>query len=63
MKGVFVGAYNPSQARQAWGKVLELLKRTKARPIVDSIFAFDRVLDAFERLKQGPMGKVLVKIR
>ncbi|HEV8378121.1 MAG TPA: zinc-binding alcohol dehydrogenase family protein [Tepidisphaeraceae bacterium] len=63
MKGVFVGAYSPSQARQAWGKVLELLKRTKARPIVDSIFAFDRVLDAFERLKQGPMGKVLVKIR
>jgi len=63
MRGVFVGAYNPMQARQAWGKVLELLKKTKARPIVDSIFAFDRALEAFEKLKQGPMGKVLVKIR
>ncbi|HEV8604462.1 MAG TPA: zinc-binding alcohol dehydrogenase family protein [Tepidisphaeraceae bacterium] len=63
MKGVHVGAYNAMQARQAWGKVLELLKRTKARPIVDSIFPFDRALDAFEKLKKGPMGKVLVKIR
>jgi len=63
MKGVFVGAYSAIQARQAWGKVIELLKRTKARPIVDSIFTFDRVPDAFEKLKQGPMGKVLVKIK
>lgn len=63
MRGVFVGAYNAAQARAAWGKVLELLKRTKARPIVDSIHSFDRVPDAFERLKQGPMGKVLVKIK
>ena len=63
MKGVFVGAYSAAQARAAWNKVLELLKRTKARPIVDSIHPFDRVPDAFERLKQGPMGKVLVKIR
>jgi len=63
MKGVHVGAYSALQARQAWGKVLELLKRPKARPIVDSIFPFDQVPAAFERLKQGPMGKVLVKIR
>jgi NADPH2:quinone reductase len=63
MKGVFVGAYNASQARAAWNRVLELLKRTKSRPIVDSIHSFDRVPDAFERLKQGPMGKVLVKIK
>jgi NADPH:quinone reductase len=63
MKGVFVGAYNAAQARAAWGKVLELLKHSKARPIVDSIFPFDRAMEAFERLKQGPMGKVLIKIR
>lgn len=63
MRGVFVGAYSALQARAAWQKVLEQLKRTKARPIVDSIHPFDRAPDAFERLKQGPMGKVLVKIK
>jgi NADPH2:quinone reductase len=63
MKGVYVGAYTAIQARQAWGKVLELLKRTKTRPIVDSIHSFDHVPEAFERLKQGPMGKVLIKIK
>src|SRR3954470_2410813 len=29
MRGVFVGAYNAAQARAAWGKVLQLLKRAK----------------------------------
>src|SRR3989440_598760 len=57
IKGVYVGAYTAIQARQAWGKVLELLKRTKTRPIVDSIYSFDRVPEAFERLRHGPMGK------
>jgi NADPH2:quinone reductase len=63
MRGVFVGAYNAANAREAWKAVLELMKPTGARPIVDSIFPMERLMDAFEKLKEGPMGKVLVKIR
>src|SRR4029453_17429632 len=42
MRGVFVGAYSASEARQAWNKVVELMKKTGAKPIVDSIFEFEQ---------------------
>jgi len=32
------------------------------RPVVDRVFPFGEVKEAFARLSQGPMGKVLVKI-
>ena len=61
--GVHVGAYTNSEARAAWQQVLELLSRTKARPLVDSIFPFEQLRKAFQRLAEGPMGKVLLQIR
>jgi hypothetical protein len=30
--------------------------------MVDSVFPFEDLLKAFERLQSGPMGKVLVKV-
>jgi hypothetical protein len=30
--------------------------------VVDQVFAFDRVKEAFARLAEGPMGKVLVRV-
>lgn len=60
--GVAVGAYTPAESREAWGKVLEVLHRKGAKPLVDEVFPFDRLPDAFERLRKGPMGKVLVKV-
>ena len=62
MRGIYVGAYTTPQSRTAWNQIIEMMNQTKARPIVDTIFSFDRVHDAFDRLKEGPMGKVLVKI-
>lgn len=61
--GVAVGAYAISESRQAWQEVLRLLGRNDARPLVDSVFSFDQLPKAFERLAQGPMGKVLLKVR
>ncbi|HWH70316.1 MAG TPA: zinc-binding dehydrogenase, partial [Candidatus Sulfotelmatobacter sp.] len=61
--GVAVGAYTNAEARAAWQEVLRLLARTGARPLVDNIFAFDQLPKAFERLAQGPMGKVLLQVR
>src|SRR4029453_16190509 len=40
MRGVFGGAYSASEARQAWNKVVELMKKNGAKPIVDSSFQF-----------------------
>ena len=61
MGGVAVGAYTRTETLEAWGRVLELLEKTGARPIVDSVLPLDQLLSAFERLAKGPMGKVLVR--
>lgn len=60
--GVAVGTYQNADARAAWGKIIELMSRAGARPLVDSVFPLESLPAAFERLKQGPMGKVLLEI-
>jgi len=60
--GVAVGAYTNAESRAAWQEVLRLLFRTGARPLVDQVFPFDQLPKAFERLAQGPMGKVLLAV-
>lgn len=59
--GVAVGAYANAESQAAWQEILRLLARTGARPLVDSTFLFDQLPKAFERLAEGPMGKVLLK--
>ena len=60
--GVAVGAYEISESRAAWGAILSLLGRTGAKPLVDQVFPFDQTPRAFERLRAGPMGKVVVRV-
>jgi NADPH2:quinone reductase len=60
--GVAVGTYKNDEARSAWGKLVELLGKSGARPLVDNVYPFDRLPQAFERLAQGPMGKVLLEV-
>ncbi|SPE51663.1 Oxidoreductase, zinc-binding dehydrogenase family [Verrucomicrobia bacterium] len=60
--GVAVGAYTNTESRAAWQQVLALLASRGARPLVDRVFGFEQLPQAFERLAQGPMGKVVVKI-
>ena len=62
VKGVFVGDYSPAQAQQAWRKALAILAKKQAKPVVDSVFEFDQAPEAFERLRQGPLGKVLIRV-
>ena len=60
--GVAVGTYANADARAAWSRILELLGRVGAKPLVDSVFGFEELPKAFERLERGPMGKVLVRV-
>jgi len=60
--GVAVGAYNNAESRAAWRTVTQLLKKKHAKPLVDSVFPFERLPDAFAKLQQGPMGKVLLAV-
>jgi NADPH2:quinone reductase len=61
--GVAVGAYTNAESRAAWQQVVQLLERTGARPLVDRVFPFEQLAQAFDRLAQGPMGKVLIECR
>lgn len=61
--GVAVGAYTPPESQAAWRAVLDLLAKVGARPLVDRVFPFDQLPQAFDRLKAGPMGKVVLEIR
>jgi NADPH2:quinone reductase len=58
--GVAVGSYTNAQSRAAWSEIVTLMHRSQAKPVIDRIFAFDQLPDAFARLAQGPMGKVLI---
>ena len=61
--GVAVGACTNAESQAAWQAVLELLARTDARPLVDNVFPFEQLPQAFARLAQGPMGKVLLEVK
>jgi NADPH:quinone reductase-like Zn-dependent oxidoreductase len=45
-----------------WQQMLALLGRTNARPLVDSVFLFNQLSQAFARMAAGPMGKVIVQV-
>jgi NADPH2:quinone reductase len=60
--GVAVGDYTAEEAQDAWKQIIARLDRLQERPVVDSVFAFEDLREAFVRLAQAPMGKVLVRI-
>jgi NADPH2:quinone reductase len=59
--GVAVGDYTAEAAQAAWHEIVARLDVIKKRPVVDSIFGFNDVKQAFARLAEGPMGKVLIR--
>jgi NADPH:quinone reductase len=61
--GVAVGSYTPEEGHAAWQEVLRLLAKTGAHPLVDKVFPFEQLPQAFERLAKGPMGKVLLQVK
>jgi len=60
--GIAVGAYTTAESQAAWQQILALLSRTGARPLVDRIFPFAELPQAFEYLARGPLGKVVIKM-
>lgn len=58
-----LGYYTPEETRNAWQGVLRQLARSGARPLVDRVFQFEQLPQAFERLEHGPMGKVLLNVK
>jgi len=62
IRGVAVGTYTNAESHAAWDEVLKLLGKSKSKPLVDQVFEFDQLKEAFARLQAGPMGKVVLRI-
>ena len=60
--GVAVSDYTSESAQAAWKKIVGSLDSIGQKPVVDGVFQFADVKSAFQRLAQGPMGKVLVRV-
>ncbi len=60
--GVAVSDFSPAAAQAAWKEIVSRLKAMGKRPVIDHVFAFREVKQAFARLAQGPMGKVVVQV-
>jgi NADPH:quinone reductase len=60
--GVAVADYTPESAHEAWKEIVARLAAIGKRPVVDGVYPFEEVKQAFARLNQGPMGKVLVRV-
>jgi NADPH2:quinone reductase len=60
--GVAVADYTPESAQTTWKEIVARLDRAGRRPVIDHVFEFGEVKEAFRRLAEGPMGKVLVRV-
>jgi NADPH2:quinone reductase len=60
--GVAVADYTPEEALRTFNEIVVRLDKMQKRPVIDRVFPFTEVKDAFRRLDEGPMGKVLVKV-
>jgi NADPH2:quinone reductase len=57
-----VSDYKAEEARRVWGEIIDWMGRIGARPVIDSVFRFDQLREAFARLAEGPLGKVLMEV-
>jgi NADPH:quinone reductase len=60
--GVAVSDYTRDAAQAAWGEIVRRLDAMGRRPVIDRIFPFEETKQAFARLAQGPLGKVVIRV-
>ena len=60
--GVAVGSWSPQEMAAQWRQVVALLDQSRRRPIVDHVYSFPDLLNAFARLAEGPIGKVMIEL-
>jgi NADPH2:quinone reductase len=60
--GVAVADFTAESAQETWKAMVARLDKIGRRPVVDRVWPFEEVPVAFQRLAEGPMGKVLVRV-
>ena len=60
--GVAVSDYSAEAAQSTWKEIVRRLEAMGKRPVIDRTYPFDEVKEAFARLAEGPLGKVVVRV-
>jgi NADPH2:quinone reductase len=60
--GVAVSDYTREAALATWNEIVRRLDAMGKRPVVDRVFPFEETKEAFARLAQGPLGKVVIRV-
>jgi NADPH2:quinone reductase len=60
--GVAVSDYTREAALATWNEIVRRLDAMGKRPVVDCVFPFEQTKEAFARLAQGPLGKVVIRV-
>jgi len=60
INGMQVSAYQAAESQRALKELLAVLEPGKSKILIDKVFPFDQVQEAFEHMRQGPMGKVVI---
>jgi NADPH2:quinone reductase len=60
--GVAVSDYTREAALATWSEIVRRLDAMGKRPVVDRVFPFAETKEAFARLAQGPLGKVVIRV-
>jgi NADPH2:quinone reductase len=61
--GVAVGDFTANESQIAWKHIVNVLNHASAKPLVDSVYPFEKISEAFAKLEAGPMGKVMLRIK
>lgn len=48
--------------RTSFDRMNPFLDKHGIRPVIDKVYAFDEVVQAFEHLARGPFGKTVIKV-
>lgn len=59
IRGILVSDATAAQSAEAWTRIVEVLARIDARPIVEARYPLDSYQDAFTQLRAGVFGKVV----
>ncbi|MBT3553452.1 MAG: zinc-binding alcohol dehydrogenase family protein [Rhodospirillaceae bacterium] len=60
INGMQVSLYEAAESQAAMNALLKVLEPGKVKILIDKVFPFDQVQEAFEHMRGGPMGKVIV---
>jgi len=58
--GIQLNTYTDAEVHQAWQDIMRLLRPRQGKIPVDRVFPFEQVQEAFEHMRGGTMGKVVI---